>query len=467
MAASGIMNAYATDALVCPNGEPRQPKYDHLTAMHNTIAIIARALVLSPSALGKQIRLDYRNSTEEQTKWEKGTKQIAFRYDNTEDAAAPSVLFLENNDPRSVDVRVPSGSATSRENTVIRMEAFSAIIIADGKIIFSSTDVNNRALSYRRTTVETIPLNEWTSWMEPRGADSDNAITDTRPWEQSRLLLASNASTDYIWYDTLLKYDGMLTGDLSLSIETQKGSAVTVFVNDEYAGDANNHEHADGNLTLNITLPPNKLLSGRGIKLQLLLESFGYGNLMGRWGASSSPKRKGITGNVWLAGTDTGSKNGTAYVICLTCGQLWHSQAGLRGRNDRKEKSRVQPEIAPPDVRGIWTSAQFLTPPCLDFCRDRELMLRLLVGRGELWLNNVSLGRYWNITRRAPSSEKHSQEYYHIPRDLLKRDEPNRLVFFNVLGGDISKSTSLIVTKIEQSDKPNFADKVDFAHACL
>jgi len=253
----------------------------------------------------------------------------------------------------------------------------------------------------------------------------------------------------------------MLTGDLALSIETQKGSAVTVFVNDEYAGDANNHEHADGNVTLNITLPPNRLLSGRRIKLQLLLESFGYGNLMGRWGASSSPKTKGITGNVWFAGT------------CLTCGQLWHSQAGLRGRNDRKEKSRarregrVQFEIAPPVQRGIWTSAQFLTPPSLDYCHDRELMLRILVGRGELWLNNVSLGRYWNITRRAPSSEKHSQEYYHIPRDLLKRDEPNRLVFFNVLGGDISKSTSLVVTKIEPSDRPNFADEVDFAQACL
>mmetsp|Transcript_38955 Transcript_38955/g.85442 ORF Transcript_38955/g.85442 Transcript_38955/m.85442 type:complete len:232 (+) Transcript_38955:932-1627(+) len=201
MAASGIMNAYATDALICPNGQPRQPKYDHLTAMHNTIAIIARVLVLSPSALGKEIRLDYRNSTEEQTNWEKGKKQLAFRYDNTEDPASPPVLFLENNDPRSVDIRVPSRPATGStdENTVIRLEAFSAVVIVGGKIIFRSTDVNERALSYRRKTAETINLKEWASWMEPRGADGDNAIADTRPWEQTRLLLASNASTDYIY----------------------------------------------------------------------------------------------------------------------------------------------------------------------------------------------------------------------------------------------------------------------------
>jgi len=52
-AAGGITNMYANDAILCPSGERRQPKYIHLQALHQMIIALAPFFLAAPSALHK------------------------------------------------------------------------------------------------------------------------------------------------------------------------------------------------------------------------------------------------------------------------------------------------------------------------------------------------------------------------------------------------------------------------------
>lgn len=55
------------------------------------------------------------------------------------------------------------------------------------------------------------------------------------------------------------------------------------------------------------------------------------------------------------------------------------------------------------------------------------------MGKGEVWVNGESIGRYW-ASFKAPSGQP-SQFLYHIPRSFLK-SRGNLLVLFEEMGGD-------------------------------
>jgi beta-galactosidase len=455
-AAAGIMNAYASDACICPSGQRRQPKYDHFSALHESLALIAPILLSSDTALFKEETAKIKR---EDGEWVDGPDQIMFRYHNTNaDLGMTEVVFVENTASLSRIVKVPKRE--SEDAHIVEMQAYSAILLVDNRLIFDSSGIKPRFQSFRRLIVDNAAaLLDLASWKEPLGAsDSDPRTHISRgPLEQTALMLNSTILSDYAWYETDFFLD-VDVNSLTLFVDTQKANAFLAFVDGKRVGWADDHEHAEGSLTLNMTLGR---LSRGSHTLSLLSESLGYSNLIGRWGASTKAKPKGLTGDVLLYSPNLGRN------VSLVDGRSWRSRAGLHGESLMLDNGWKPEYLAEHLEVGrypcSWTSISFDTP------RYDRMMQGLFVdistGRGHLWLNGRDLGRYWNITRGG--TDQLSQRYYFLPNDYLyKSGKLNKLVFFDAFGGDQSEA-SLVLSWIEATNQPNFQDEVDYPLACI
>ena len=454
-AAAGITNMYANEAPLCPSGQRRQPKFGHFEALHEAIISIAPILLASKTAMGNEVKLRYQDS---HGKWKQGLDQRAFMYQT--DDLQRSVLFLENDASEEVLVQLPSDESDTNV-AVLSMNANSALIVVDGNVEFDSAAVDPRSMSVKRTYLEqeSLPLLlDWVSFQEPVGALSGNAATWTRssPVEQTRLNADSGISSDYAWYETSVHLENDVM-NARLYIETQMSNAFVAFVDDAYVGAADNHLKKEGSITLEIEL--GHLVRGKH-RLQLLSESLGYINLIGRWGGSTMQKTKGITGDVWMC---LGSTN-----VSLVDGRDWESFPGLYGEAITRENGMARESLAKLDsvssVRtATWSSVLFDTPgydPTF-----QAFAVTITKGRGHVWLNGRDLGRYWNITREE--TDKYSQENYFLPNDYLQTDgRLNELIIFDVFGGPRGH-VSLQVSWISNSESDTFLDEVDYEGACL
>jgi hypothetical protein len=454
-AAAGITNMYASEAPLCPSGQRRQPKFGHFEALHEAMAGIAPILLDAETALGKEIALSYQD---DDGKWTQGQDQRAFVY-KTDDSQR-SVVFLENDANEEVLIQLPSDQRGTNVG-VLTMNANSAVLVVDGNVEFDSSSVDPRSMSVERIYLEkeSIPLLlDWVSFQEPLGAHSGNAATWTRttPVEQTLLNADSGISSDYAWYETYfyLEHD---VKNVILYIETQMANAFVAFIDDERVGAADNHLKKEGPITLKIEL--GNLVRGKHT-LQLLSESLGYINLIGRWGGTTLQKTKGMTGDVWLS---LGSSNSS-----LVDGREWRSYPGLYGEaiarvNGMNRQSLRQLDGVSSARKATWSSVLFDTPgydPTF-----QAFSVRITRGRGHLWLNGRDLGRHWNITRG--DTDKYSQENYFLPNDYLQTDgDLNELIIFDVFG-EPRGHVDLQVSWISSSESNTFLDEVDYEGACI
>jgi hypothetical protein len=451
MAAAGIMNAYASDAIMCPSGQRRQPKYGHFQALHEAITEIASLLLTAETALFKNETV---NIWSEDKRWTKGTEQLVFRYQTPTDEA----IFVENNSNVLSVVKVITRH--SEDSSVFAMEPYSAILLVNNILQFDSAGIQPREQSFQRMIkYGDVVLLDRTTWREPVGASKSDPHTreTTNPPEQTALLFNSSILSDYAWYET----DFFVDTDLvraTLFVDTQEANAIVAFVDGIRTGSVDTHRHTEGNVTLSMTLGR---LSKGSHKLSLLSESLGYSNLIGRWGASTIAKLKGLTGDVVLSYPQL-DRN-----MSLVDGRTWRSLAALHGERLAREDGLRKEYLAGHLDAGwspcSWTSLSFDTPrydPVI-----QALFLDVRTGRGHLWLNGRDLGRYWNITRGE--TDELSQAFYFIPNDYLyTRGQLNELVLFDAFGGDHGES-NLALSWIEPSDEPNFMDEVDYHLACI
>jgi hypothetical protein len=455
--AAGIMNAYATDAFLCSSGQRRHPKYDHFLALHLVIADIAAILLHAPTSLLKNASVEIMDGDD----WIVGDNQRQFLYQVLDTHDSKQVIFLEN-DANTTEMARLTG-AKADDSLVFVMKPYSSQIVIDGIVAFDSSTISTKAMSFRRTLhYEPAVLLHLTSWSEPiAGADTDqNAHVSTEPLEQTNLNSKASISSDYAWYGTDVKIDVVLS-QVKLYIGTEKATALAVFIDGAFIGEANNHQHAEGPTVLSIEI---ESLAAGTHRLAILCESLGYHNLIGRWGAITTAKPKGITGNV-LIGSPLLSEN-----ISLVDGrQMWWSLPGLSverkaARHGLRRESFEDAAQAEAGLHPLWSSVLF-TSPQFD-STVHSLFLDLTSGRGHLWLNGKDLGRYWNITR-GNSWNDYSQRYYFLPADFLHLDgQLNELILFDMLGGDHS-AARLLLSSIEESETSKFSDEVDFALACI
>jgi len=446
MSAAGILNAYATDAPVCSSGQARQPKFDHFLALHWAIKSVAPVLLDAPTALHHGIKIKHRN---DDGQWKVSGKQLMFVYRsiNATRTGTKEVVFVENNDKKSVVVELNLQS-TKEETIIIGMDPFSAMLIADGSIVYDTFTIARAAMSYKRKIAPVeMKLLGWSSCAEVIGVVPARQFTKSSlPVEQTSLNVDAKIFNDYAWFEKTFRLKKSAS-EAVISIETQKASAMVLFLDGVFQGEVSNHEHAEGNTTF--TFDIGALESGDHV-LAILSESLGYFNLIGRWGAKTTAKVKGITGDVLLSslGRNQSLTGG---------GKPWKSSPGLNGGKKgfcREITSGSHPK---------WTSAAFDTP--LYNPITQAMYLNITSGRGHIWLNGHDLGRFWNITRG--DTDRYSQQYYFIPQDfLMYNGDVNNLVFFDALGSDLSK-TNLLVSWLEESDHPTLKDEVDFPMACI
>jgi len=480
-AAAGIMNAYASDSPLCPSGQRRQPKFGHFQRLLSVLQGVAPVLLDSPTALDRQTPLRIRAGD---GTWRVGVEQWGFLYQiNT----SGSVLFVENAGNTTETVLVPL--VTSDQKPIekeIEMEPYSSVIFVDDNLAFNSAVVQTESTAFvRKFEYEPVRLLDWTSWREPVGPppSSDSRTREaSRPIEQTQLNVEAGAWSDYAWYETDFDLpEGDSLDSVSLLIDTQEANAFVAYVDGLLVGAADTHNHLERNVTLALSIGPLK----RGPhRLSLLSESLGYSNLIGRWGASTKAKTKGITGDVALSTSRGSSSQGQTISLCD--GRTWRSFAGLHGEQQLQHHTFDQFRIHPTrDASsttssrggGRWYSARFETPnydPAV-----KALFLDITQGRGHLWLNQMDLGRYWNITRG--NTNEYSQRYYFLPHDYLRSPDGrqwNELVWFDAFGGSPGGSidhhreaTRLLLSWIELSSiydtETTFQDAVDFPLACI
>lgn len=453
-AAAGIANWYASDAVLCPNGQRRHPKFGHLREFHEAIMETVPVLLTSPSALNKSIPLRHKSTNGE---WVPGDDQRYFVYFQSQQGSTEEkeVFFVENDADKKVVVAIPF----SRGLYAFQMEPLSAALFVNRMLMFDSGTVNPRAKSYRRQIrKEAVTLLDWSSWEEPVGARKEDPRTmiATKPIEHTALMMQDGISSDFAWYETTISLMHSLK-NATLFIDTQKASVMSVFVDGELVGSANDHHHAEGSITLSISW--NELAIGSH-SIAVLSESLGYFNLIGRWGASTKAKKKGITGDVRIAGQllSRNRKVSTEFSESLVDGRQWRSRLGL---NRNPSGRRLQPLQY--TCKCMWHSVLFDTPH-LD--PNQALLLDISIGRGRIWLNGFDLGRYWNITRG--DTQEFSQRYYHLPLDTLYDDgNLNELLIFNAEISNTAGESTLVVSWTEEDETHSMEDEVDFPSACI
>jgi hypothetical protein len=227
-----------------------------------------------------------------------------------------------------------------------------------------------------------------------------------------------------------------------------------------YVGTADTHNHRENEAELIVQL---RAISRGKHKLALLSESLGYGNLIGRWGATTKAKSKGITGDVVIKTMDNRT------VQSFTDGRLWRSCAGLHGETFLRDERLRRPQLkglgdkVTASSFPLWSSVRFDTP---DYDPKIEaLFVDITMGRGHLYLNGNDLGRYWNTTRG--NTRESSQRFYFLPNDFLCRNgTSNELVLFDAYGGR-HQGMRLVLSWVEASNSNEFEDKVGYLQSCV
>ena len=454
-AAAGIRNAYASDALLCPSGEQRHPKYDHLKEFHRAIAEISEALINAPSALNTPQTVEViLNRTEEAPIWITGLQQRMFAYSGVNSSSDKDVLFIENDADTLERVRV-----TKNVDFVIEMQPHSAVIVVGGGeiILFDSASISIEAKQFERKTTVVNDNLDWKSWLEPIGESKHKFISKDGLKEQTSTLQQLAVSSDYLWYSTDLIIEHHFT-NARMKIITEKAVAILVFIDEQFIGGADNHEHGEG--WVELIVPCGGLTAGSH-KLSILSESLGHYNLIGRWGAKTTAKSKGLYEVLLLDETGTHGISS----------QTWQMSAGFLENNEPRNSMVSNTEghddlVAHSGTRPKWSVAYFTTPE-YDILKQR-LFVNIKSGRGHLYINGHDLGRFWNITR-SHQQELYSQQYYYLPTDWLQVDKAlNELKIFDVYGSDLS-SVSIILSWVafNNSISPGMIDEVDFVDACL
>ena len=391
-AAAGITNMYASDVMLCSSGERHQPKFDHLQRLHQVLRDYASLFLLaSTRAWPEAIEI-----RDEKGDWANASdgKSLLFRYKNE----TTSIVLIENMRSETITARwnisLPGGGS---ETAMTELFPWSVTVFEGFRLRFGSSTVYPSAKAYRRFSrqVPLPPAHATVRVLVP--SDCANGWTSTSPIEHTTLMLKDKTLTDYTWYST--EWDQKADRpDSILAIETELSNGIIVFVDGRRVGANVTVFHGEGPVTLTIDMPA--LSAGRH-HLDILSESLGYSNMIGgSWGASTTAKVKGITGDVYFR-TEAGNQS-------LVQGQEWCSCLGLFSCGSVVQSGDDANNHVDEDMvrQSIWRFPKIL----LD--KGERLFVHIPIGRGHIHLNNVDLGRFWDIKRSE--SGRYSQSYYLI-----------------------------------------------------
>ncbi|KAE8777557.1 Beta-galactosidase 7 [Hordeum vulgare] len=230
-------------------------------------------------------------------------------------------------------------------------------------------------------------------------------------------LSTTKDETDYLWY--LTRYDYRSNGDtqLVLNVESQ-AHVLHAYINNAYVGSVHGSHDGPRNIILKT---PITLRKGQN-SISLLSVMVGSPDS----GAYMERKIFGVR-KVSIQQGDHKSHS--------LNNEMWKHQIGLTGEMNhiytREGLSRAQWTAINKSMHLplIWYKTTFDAP----WGNDPVTLNLSSMGKGEVWINGESIGRYW-ASFKTPSGQP-SQSLYHIPQYFLKPKE-NTLVLMEEMGGD-------------------------------
>ncbi|XP_058725338.1 beta-galactosidase 5-like [Vicia villosa] len=408
-----ITTSYDYDAPIDEYGLLREPKYGHLTDLHQAIKQCEHALVSSDPTVTSL-----------------GTYEQAHVFSSGTTCAA----FLAN-------YHSNSAARVTFNNRHYDLPPWSISILPDCR-----TDVFNTArVRFKPSQIQMFPSNSkllsWETYDEDVSSLAESArITASGLLDQ---ISATRDTSDYLWYITsvdISSSESFLRGRNKPSISVHSsGDAVHVFINGKFSGSAFGTREQrsctfDG---------PIDLRAGTN-KIALLSVAVGLPN----GGIHYESWKTGITGPVLLKGLDHGQKDLT--------GQKWSYQVGLKGEtmnlvspNGVSSVDWVRESLASQNQPQLkWHKAYFNAPN-----GNEPLALDMSsMGKGQVWINGQSIGRYWMVYAKGNCNScnyagtyrqakcqlgcgQPTQRWYHVPRSWLKPTN-NLMVVFEELGGN-------------------------------
>ncbi|GAV66382.1 Glyco_hydro_35 domain-containing protein/Gal_Lectin domain-containing protein [Cephalotus follicularis] len=421
-----ISTTYDYDAPIDEYGLIRQPKWGHLKELHKAIKLCEEALVAtdpSTTSLGQNLE-----ATVYQTK------------------SGSCAAFLANWDISDKTVNFKGGS--------YQLPAWSVSILPDCKnVVLNTAKVNSmtvvpsfehQSLKYEVDSSEAVG-SSWSYIYEPVGISKNDAFTKLGLLEQ---INTTADKSDYLWYSTSIGIKGdevfLQNGSQTTLQVDSLGHALNVFINGKLAGsETGNADNSKITAEIPITLAPGKN------KIDLLSLTVGLQN----YGAFFDLTGAGITGPVNLIGSESSSTFDLSSV-------QWTYQVGLKGEElgvfSGSSSDWVSESPLPIKQPLIWYKTTFDGPVGND-----PIALDLTgLGKGEAWVNEQSIGRYWptyiaqsngctnscnhrgayGSSKCLKNCGKPSQQLYHVPRSWLQ-PSGNTLVLFEQMGGDPTQIT--------------------------
>ncbi|RYQ98337.1 hypothetical protein Ahy_B08g094391 isoform B [Arachis hypogaea] len=415
-----IATSYDYDAPIDEYGLLRQPKWGHLKDLHRAIKLCEPALVSGDPAVTKI-----------------GNYQEAHVFKSDSGACA---AFLANYDPKSF-AKVAFG------NMHYNLPPWSISILPDCKnTVYNTARVGSQKAQMKMTRIPIHGGLTWQSFNEEPASTDDSSFTMTGLLEQ---LNTTRDLSDYLWYSTDVVIDSnegfLWNGKDPVLTVLSAGHALHVFVNGQLSGE----QHIAGTAYGSLEFP--KLTFSQAVKLRagvnkisLLSVAVGLPNV----GPHFETWNAGVLGPITLYGLNEGRRD--------LSWQKWSYKIGLKGEalslhslSGISSVDWIQGSLISQRQPLTWYKTTFDAPAgTAPFGLDMGSM-----GKGQVWLNGQSLGRYWpaykasgtcdscdyagtyNENKCRSNCGEASQTWYHVPHSWLK-PTGNLLVVFEELAGD-------------------------------
>ena len=412
-AASGITNEYADGVNMYSDLLPNEPKRTHLTRLHKLIAQNEDILLGSKVQINNPVHLLwYNNKTK---KFENGTQQVAFVYDNT----AGRIVFVQNSASVELVVKYDDMKLTMRPMSIIVLDKMNCVL-------YDSSMVDSAGLRTKRVYIhDKTKMNPLVAWRESMEEISKGVMIEEHPLEQ---LGVTQDETDYLFYQTEIPAQLINMTYFELIVETRKANSLLFFMDKGYIGSLYNHDHSTGDFIMNFTFVGN--VDKKGFNLTILSVSLGLNNEV----QPGFVEQKGIVGKVIFNGVDVTN-------------QKWLHRSKLTGEilqvftDDGSKQVNWDSDLTKyANTSLTWFKAIFTVE---QYSMDYSLLLHLVgFGRGHFYVNGVDLGRYWLIM----VDDQPVQEYYFIPPDVVRYDAPNLLVIGEELGAPDPSGVTIVVS---------------------
>ncbi|XP_022888073.1 beta-galactosidase 15-like [Olea europaea var. sylvestris] len=417
-----ITTTYDYDAPLNEYGSPNQPKYGHLTQLHNILMSMEKTLTY-----GNITNTDYGNSLY-------GT---VYTLDNT------SSCFFGNANETSdatvnyqgVDYNVPAWSVSILPDCKTEVYNTAKLNTQTNLMVKKSNEAEDEPASLKWSWRPEINLEQAT--VQGKGQVSTNMIVDQK---------VANDVSDYLWYMPSVKLDKddpIWTDDMSIRVNAT-GHILHVYINGEYLGS----QWATYGVTNYVFEKKVKLNPGMN-QITLLSATIGFQN----YGPKFDVVQAGISGPVEIIG-----RKGDETIIKDLSSHKWSYKVGLHGldnkiySSDGKFTAPWNTEDLPINRMLTWYKTTFKAP----LGEDPIALDMQGLGKGVAWVNGNSIGRYWPSymaeddgcstdvcdyrgsyysSKCDTNCGQPTQRWYHVPRSFIN-DDVNELVLFEEFGGN-------------------------------